>query len=287
MRQGVPAQDVEVHADRTQPVGRVQIAVARQVVLEAPLVFVVGGVEHQGAQVVQVGTFGVGHRAEDTVLDHVEQPQFFAVVAAVFQHDAMPLRFLGYLDQFYAGLRRVSDGHFRRCVHAAAHGCDRHRRVQFPRGADQGHVRHIVRHGLHPSVRRSGEDPGHGLLEFGDLLLGAADFGRVDVADGRDFGVAFLHEPIQHVNEALASVAQSEDRNAHPRDGGDGEVKGTASEAGGFDFGGEDFIQRSRISGSGKRTQHSSEPKQATHPKKIESAHVPKIGKAAPYAFNS
>ena len=95
----------------------------------------------------------------------------------------------------------------------------------------------------------SGEDPGRGLLEFGDLLLGAADFGRIDVADGCDFGVAFLHEPIQHVNEALASVAQSEDGNAHPRDGGDGEVKGTAGEAGGFDFGGEDFIQRSRISG--------------------------------------
>ena len=199
----------------------------------------------------------------------------------------MTLGFLGHLDQFHAGFRGICDGHFRRRVHAAAHGYDRHRRVQFPRGADQRHVRHVVRHGLHPGVRRAGEDPGRGLLEFGDLLLGAADFGRVDVADGRDFGVAFLHEPIQHVNEALASVAQSEDRNAHLRDGGDREVKSTASEAGGFDFGGEDFIQRSRFGGAGKRTQHSSEPKQATHPKKIESAHVPMIGKAAPYAFNS
>ena len=89
-------------------------------------------------------------------------------------------------------------------------------------------------------------------MEFGDLLLGAADFGRVDVADGRDFGMAFLYEPIEHVNEALAAVAQSEDGDAHPRDGGDAEVKGTAGESGGFDFGGEDFIQRSRFSRAGK-----------------------------------
>ena len=102
-------------------------------------------------------------------------------------------------------------------------------------------------------------------MKFSNLVLGSAYFSGIDVADGRDFGMAFLYEPIEHINEALAAVAQSEDGDAHPRDGGDAEVKGTAGEAGGFDFGGEDFIQ-SRFGGAGKRTQHAAEPKQSAHP---------------------
>ena len=124
-------------------------------------------------------------------------------------------------------------------------------------------------------------------MKLGNLFLGALNFGRVDVADGRDFGVAFLYEPIQHVNQALSAVAQPKHSNAHPRDWSDTQVKGVASDAGGFDFGRQCLIQRDGVGRTGKGTQGATEPEQAAHSKKVKSAHVPKIGKPLPYAFNS
>jgi len=134
--QGIAAQDVKVHRNWAQAVGGVEVAVAVQVVLEAPAVLVVGGVEHHHAQVVQVGALGVGEAAKDALLDHLHDPQFLAVVAAVLQHDAVAPGFLGRLHQVNAFLIGRGDGHFAGSVQALAHRVDRHGRVPFPRGAD-------------------------------------------------------------------------------------------------------------------------------------------------------
>ena len=110
--QGVAAQDVEVHRHWAQAVGGVEVAVAVEVMFEAPAVLVVGGVEHHHAQVVQVGALGVGEAAKDALLDHLHDPKLLAVVAAVLQHDTVALGFLGDLHQVDGLLIGRGDGHF-------------------------------------------------------------------------------------------------------------------------------------------------------------------------------
>jgi hypothetical protein len=56
-------------------------------------------------------------------------------------------------------------------------------------------------------------------LEFCNARRGLFNLGGVDVADGRDFGVAFSHEPLQHVDQAAAPVAEPDEGDAHFRQG--------------------------------------------------------------------
>ena len=214
MGEGVAPQDVEIHGHRAEAVGGVEVAVAVEVVLQPPAVFVVGRVEHHDAQVVQVGALGMGEAAKDAFLDHLHDPQLLAVVAAVFQHDAVALGLLGNLHQVNAFLVGRGDGYLTGRVEALAHGISRHRGVPFPRCADQSEVRGFGAAGFFPSSVAASEDARGIRLEFGDALQGLLDLLRVDVADGRDFGVALADEPLEHIDEARAPIAKADE--GHP-----------------------------------------------------------------------
>jgi len=264
--QGVSAQDVEVHRHWAQAMGGVEVAVAVEVVLEAPAVLVVGGVKHHHAQVVQVGALGVGEAAKDALLDHLHDPKLLAVVAAVLQHDTVALGFLGDLHQVDGLLIGRGDGHFAGGVQALAHGVGGHGRVPFPRGADQGQVGHLCAAGGFPCCVTSGECPRGVLLEFCNARRGLFNLGGVDVADGCDFGVAFSHEPLQHVDQAAAPVAEPDEGDAHLGQGFGLKVKDGTLQAGlGHAFaeeGIEVFVWRLAFEAAGG--QESSQPEQAT-----------------------
>ena len=91
MAEVVPAKHVHVHAHRPQPMGGVEVAISLQMLAQPPTVVVVGGIQQQRPQVMQVGALGVGHIPKNTFFHHVEQPKLFAVVAAILQHDAVLL----------------------------------------------------------------------------------------------------------------------------------------------------------------------------------------------------
>ena len=212
--------------------GGVEVSVAEEVVLEAPAVLVVGRVEHQRSQVVEVGTLGVGQRAKDAFLDHVEDPQLFTVVAAVLEHDAMPLCLLRHLDEVNALLVGRRDGHLAGGVQSLAHGVRGHRGMPLPGSTDQDHVRHVGRAGFLPRVVVSGEDAGSVGLELGNAVERPLDLVGIDVADGGDLGVSPANQPLKHVDQAAAPVAQTEQGNPHGGQGFRGEVKHGALELG-------------------------------------------------------
>ena len=277
--QGIAAQDVKVHRHRAKAVGGVEVAVAVQVVLQAPAVFVVGGVEHHHAQVVQVGALGVGEGAKDALFDHLHDPQLLAVVAAVLQHDAMAAGLLGGLDQVNGFLVGRGDGHLAGGMQALAHGMNGHGGVPFPRGADQGHVGDFGVACRFPCAVASCEDLRCVLLELANAGLGLVDFLRVDVADRGDFGVAFADEPFEHVDEARTAVAEPNEGNAHLGDAVGGQVKYRTLEVGlghaVLENGIEVVVGRLPLESAGG---HESAQAEESAPQKFPSLHGPKLG---------
>ena len=274
-----PRRMSKVHRHRAEAVGGVEVAVAVQVVLQAPAVFVVGGVEHHHAQVVQVGALGVGEGAKDALFDHLHDPQLLAVVAAVLQHDAMAAGLLGGLDQVNGFLVGRGDGHLAGGVQALAHGMNGHGGVPFPRGADQGHVGDFGVACRFPCAVASCEDLRCVLLELANAGLGLVDFLRVDVADGGDFGVAFADEPFEHVDEARTAVAEPNEGNAHLGDGVGGQVKYRTLEVGlghaVLENGIEVVVGRLPLESAGG---HESAQAEESAPQKFPSLHGPKLG---------
>ena len=120
--------------------GGVQVAVALQVFSQAPAVVVVGGVEKECPQVVEVGALGVGEFTKHLVFHHVEQPQFLFVVAAIFEHDAMLLGALRRLHQGQTIGFRHRNGHFGRSVQSLFHGVQGHGGVQVPGCGDDHQI---------------------------------------------------------------------------------------------------------------------------------------------------
>ena len=280
MAQGVAAQDVEVHRNWAQAVGGVQVAVAVQVVLQAPAVLVVGGVEHHHAQVVQIGALGVGQCAEDAFLDHLHDPELLAVVAAVLQHDAVALGLLGDLYEVNGFLVGRGDGDLAGGVQALPHGVASHGRVPFPWRADEGQVSVVGVAGGLPRVVVAGEDLRCGILELADAGLGLLDFLGVDVADGGDLGVAFADEPFEHVDEARSAVAEADEGHAHLGQGFGLEVKDGALQPGlGHAFleeGVEVFVGGLSLESTGG---HQSAQTEESTPEEFPSLHGLKIGR--------
>ena len=95
MRQIVAAENVKIHADWTQSVCGLKIAIALEVVAQTPAVLVIRGVNHQLPEVMYVRALRMGQRTEDAFFNHLQYPQLFAVVAAILQHDAMLLGLFG------------------------------------------------------------------------------------------------------------------------------------------------------------------------------------------------
>ena len=83
MRQIVTAENVKVHADWTQPVCGVEVAIALEVVAQTPAVLVIRGVNHQLPEVMDVRALRMGQRTEDAFFNHLQYPQLFPVVATI------------------------------------------------------------------------------------------------------------------------------------------------------------------------------------------------------------
>ena len=278
MGQGVAPKDVEIHAHRSETMRGVEVAVAVQVMLEAPAVLVVGRVQHHHPQVVQVGALGVGQGAEDAFLDHVEDPQLLTVVAAVFEHDAVALRFLGHLNEVDAFLVGGGDGHFAGGVQPLPHGMGGHGGVPFPRGADQGEVREFGGAGGLPGVIASCEGLGRGGLELGNAVERPLNLVGIDVADGADLGVPLTHKPFEHVDEAAPSVAQPDEGNPHLGQGFRGQVKHRSLQLGGLNALGE-FRGAQWTAGLGSTSGHQTAQSQQSTPQEIPSLHALKVGR--------
>ena len=90
--------------------------------LQTPAIFIIRGVNHQLAQIMQIGTLCVRDGSKNAFFNHVEDPQFFAIVTAIFQHDAMALCGFRCSHQFNRIFGRVGDGHFRGRVQSVFHG---------------------------------------------------------------------------------------------------------------------------------------------------------------------
>ena len=91
--------------------------------------------------------------------------------------------------------------------------------MPFPWRTNECEVRYFRGHGLFPSIFCTRENSGNDPLKRSDLFLCSLDFLGVDVADRRDFRMSFLHQPIEHVNQALAAVAETKKSNSNLGDG--------------------------------------------------------------------
>ena len=69
----------------------VEVAIALQVMLQSPPIFIIVWVSPQLAPIMQIGAFGVRHGSKYAFFNHVENPKFLAIVAAIFQHETMAL----------------------------------------------------------------------------------------------------------------------------------------------------------------------------------------------------
>src|SRR5437867_860301 len=78
--------DVETLRDGSEPVCRIQVAVAPHRVGAAPEAFALGA-ELDPTKVVQISALGVQHLAEQAATNQIEDEHLPAVVAAVLHHD--------------------------------------------------------------------------------------------------------------------------------------------------------------------------------------------------------
>ena len=223
--QVVASQHVHVHAHGPETMGGVQVAIAFEVFSQPPAFVVVGGVQKQCPQIVQVSTFGVGHVAKHPLFDHVEQPQLFAVVATVLQHDAMPLGALRGRDQGEAIFFGVGDGHLACRVKPLLHGVQGHWGVEVPGGGNHHQVGHLRIARLTPSFTRCiVDEQGSGRLKGGDFVGSPGHVLCLNVAERHDFRMSLGHEPFQHFNEGTAAVAKAQHGHANFGNGGCGVV---------------------------------------------------------------
>ena len=135
----VAAVDVQNFAHRNGAVRRIYIAVAVHIVVQTIMAV---DMPHRNfvAQVMLVAAAAVDHFAEQPLLDHVQQCQFFAAVAAVFQQHA---RFAGAAagaDEFPAFVDRAGAADFAGHILSGVHRVNGDAEMHLPAGGNQNAV---------------------------------------------------------------------------------------------------------------------------------------------------
>ena len=151
----------------------------------------------------------------------------------------MLLGLFGGANQLNAIFGCVRNGDFRGRMQTIPHGLECHGGVPFPRSANQSEVCNFRPHGCFPGQLFACKNLGNTRLKSTDLFQCLIHLGAIDIGDCGDFGVALLNEPLQHVNQTLPAIAQSEQSNSNFWEGFRLQIKGTAVNPGSLDFVGD------------------------------------------------
>ena len=216
----VAAGDVHPLGDRSEAVTGVEIGVAFDGVLEAPVVGIVGLAEFVAAEVVKVAALGVEQIAEHFLADEVENQQFGFVVAAIFHGAAVFFIFFGIFDDLPALIEGDGAGDFGGGVGAGLHGVGGHRDVEFPGGGGIDQIEFFgVAHAFEVVDAVVVLD-GRGHIGIFKLVLGPVEAFGADVADGFHFD-AFDFEQVAKMAAALVADADEADFYGIQRRGGE------------------------------------------------------------------
>ncbi len=199
----VAAVDVKQLAGGADAVRGVDIATVVLVVVETPVVPV--AIPEVG-QLVDVGTLGMKHLAEEALLCHVERGELEEVVDAVLQLHAVFARALGGIDEAPDLLHGHGGGHLDGYMLALLHGVNAHVGMGLPVGNDVDQVQVVAFCQLLPRVGAAGVGGGLGeacLTE--DLLRHLHPLGT-DIAECFDLHAGDMGETTHGTGTAHAEA---------------------------------------------------------------------------------
>lgn len=208
----VPAVDVHVVGDRAETVIGVEVAAQPGVPQPPPRPLVVRGVEHQAAQIVDIGTGAVQQIAEQARMRHPQHPHLVPAVAAVLQLHTVSAGALREVDQLPQLVQTQRKGAFHAHMLAVEHRGLRHLEVPVPRRGRVHEVDVAALAEVFEVLVTVGVDGGRRLSRGGDLLGGLGGLVLHRVAQGDDADARHREKEVDH---GPAAVAESDDADAN------------------------------------------------------------------------
>ena len=215
-RHAVTAVHVEQLAGGTHAMCSVNIAAVLMIVVQTPVVPVVGP---EILQVVDVAALDVEHLAEQPLLGHIQRIHLEEVVDAVFELHAVLARALRGVDEGPDLVERHGRRHFDGGVLALFHGVYAHPGVVLPVGSDIHQVDIVALAELLPSIFRIGVLGSGGETGLFEHLLALGHVFRQQVAQSDDFRTGNVDKTLHGSRSAHAETDEANAYGVYSRSG--------------------------------------------------------------------